>query len=221
MSCAVPSAVPSFVPRAVVLDGHIAGAGSQEGTRLVVGRWHRSPVGRFADVMVERPDGTRVLLAPRDDVVGLVTRLYTFDDVRVVEVAVVPDPAARAWTVTAGPLRARLVLGRRTATGRLLGLVPRAVVGARATGGLVDAVARTAVRGVRTRGRGRDGSLEVYAARDQHALVALDAQWDGRDLGGLRPVEPPVRFGFSSVPARPSVTALRVTIEAPAGPATP
>ncbi|MCU1514533.1 MAG: hypothetical protein JWO10_1623, partial [Microbacteriaceae bacterium] len=30
----------------------------------------------------------------------------------------------------------------------------------------------------------------------------------GRDLGGLAPVTPAVRFGFGSAPARPSLTAL-------------
>ncbi len=199
----------------VVLDGHIAGVGTAQGTRLVVGRWRRSPLGGFTDVMVERADGTRTLLAGRDDVVDLVTRLYTFDTVHVVDVRVVADAATRTWSVVAGPLHARLVLGRRTRVGALLGLVPAAVVGARASAGLVDAVARTLVPGVRTRGRGADGSWEVYAARDQHAVVGLAARWGDKDLGGLRRVEPPVRFGFSSVPASPSVTAVRVAIGPP------
>ena len=213
---AVPAAAPSGPVAHVVLAGHIAGAGTAGGTRLVVGRWRRSPLGSFADVMVEHPDGTRVLLAPRDDVADLILRLYTFDAVHVVDVRVLADAASRTWTVVAGPLQARLTIGRRTPVGTVLGLVPPGLVGARATAGAVDAVARTLVPGVRTRGRGADGSWEVYGARDQHAVTAIDATWGDRDLGELRSVEPAVRFGFSSVPAQPTVTSVRVTIGPPA-----
>ncbi|WP_309134427.1 hypothetical protein [Cellulomonas sp.] len=196
----------------LTLDGHIAGAGTQEGTRIVVGRWLRSPLGAFADVMVERPDGTRVLLAPDEDVAALVTRLYTFDAVHVVDVRVAADRAARTWTVEAGPLDARLTLGGRTPVGHLLSSLPRAVTGSAVTSGLVAGVAAVVLPGVRTRGSGVDGTPERYAAHDQHALVAVDARWGDRTLGGLRPVAPPVRFGFSSVPERPSVTAVHVVV---------
>lgn len=205
------SAPPTPADR-VTLDGHIAGAGTQEGTRVVVGRWLRSPLGAFADVMVERPDGTRVLLAPDEDVAALVTRLYTFDAVHVVDVRVTADRAARTWTVSAGPLDARLAIGPRTAVGRLLRAVPPAVTRSEATAGVVAAVAGAVLPGVRTRGTGRDGTPERYAAHDQHAVVAVDARWGDRSLGALRPVDPPVRFGFSSVPAAPAVTAVHVVI---------
>ncbi|QGQ19389.1 hypothetical protein GC089_09275 [Cellulomonas sp. JZ18] len=205
------AAAPSARDR-VTLDGHIAGAGTQEGTRLVVGRWLRSPLGAFADVMVERADGTRVLLAPRADVADLVTRLYAFDAVHVVDVRVAADRAARTWTVEAGPLDARLVLGDRTAVGHLLTAVPRPLTRSAVTAGLVAAVAGAVLPGVRTRGAGRDGTPERYAAHDQHAVVAIDARWGDRTLGALRPVVPAVRFGFSSVPARPAVTAVHVVL---------
>lgn len=204
-------AAPAPAP-AVELAGHIAGVGTAQGTRLVVGRWRRSPLGAFADVMVERPDGTRVLLAPREDVAGLITRLYTFDAVHLVDVRVVADRATRTWTVVAGPLHARLTLGARTALGALLGLVPPGIVTAPVTAGLVDAVAGLLVPGVRTRGRGADDSPEAYVPRDQHAVAALDARWGDEDLGPLRPVDPPVRFGFSSTPAAPAVTAVQVCV---------
>ncbi len=45
-------------------EGYIAGLGSTSGTRLVVGCWERSPLGAFADLMIERPDGHRLLIAP-------------------------------------------------------------------------------------------------------------------------------------------------------------
>lgn len=202
-------------PGTVTLDGHIAGAGTASGTRLVVGRWLRSPLGAFADVMVERPDGTRLLLAPHEDVAALVTRLYTFDHVHVVDVRVTADRDTRTWTVVAGPLDARLGVGRRTPVGALLRTVPAALRESAAVAPVVDGVARTVLPGVRTRGHGRDGSAQAYHARDQHAVTSVDARWAGEPLGPLRDVSPPVGFGFSSVPAAPAVTAVHVRIGPP------
>ena len=74
--------------------GRIAGWGTASGTRVVVGRWDASPFGAFADVMVERPDGERVLLAPSRDVADLVAATYRFDRVEHVRVAVADEPTA-------------------------------------------------------------------------------------------------------------------------------
>ncbi len=199
-------------------DGHIAGVGTQEGTRIVVGRWLASPLGPFADVMVERPDGTRLLLAPRHDVADLVAQTYRFDAVHVVPVGVGPDEVGRRWLVRAGPLAADLTIGARTALGRLLALVPRAPQVAPAVATAVDPVARVVLDGVRTRGTAGRGRREWYTATDQHAVTALSATWGREDLGALAPIDPPVRFGFSSVPSAPTVTRVRTTIELSAGP---
>ncbi|MGW5372453.1 hypothetical protein ACWES4_30080, partial [Streptomyces sp. NPDC004011] len=51
-------------PAPLRFDGWIAGAGTSSGTRLVLGHWLRSPFGPFSDVMLERADGHRLLLAP-------------------------------------------------------------------------------------------------------------------------------------------------------------
>ena len=51
-------------------DGWILGTGTASGTRVVVGHWPTSPLGPLSDVMVQRPDGTRVLLAPSQEAAG-------------------------------------------------------------------------------------------------------------------------------------------------------
>jgi hypothetical protein len=67
-------------------DGYIAGIGTAMGLRVVVGRWPRSPFGPFTDVMVERPDGHRILIAPTHAIAEFVAQTYFFDDVLVVPV---------------------------------------------------------------------------------------------------------------------------------------
>ncbi|WP_265521596.1 hypothetical protein [Oerskovia flava] len=205
-------------------SGHIAGWGTESGTRVVVGRWDTSPLGAFADVMVEHPDGERVLLAPTPEVADLVATTYRFDRVEIVPVSVggVPVDAPpqvhgprvprTPWHVTAGPLTATLTLGRRTALGTLLHLVPRPVTTSPRFTALSDPLARVLLHGVRTRGTAGGDRVEHYGASDVRTIVGATTTWDGQDLGALRPVDPPVRFGFGSAPEHPAVTRIVTTI---------
>ncbi|GAA1411693.1 hypothetical protein [Oerskovia paurometabola] len=187
--------------------GRIAGWGTTSGTRLVVGRWDVSPFGAFADVMVERPDGERVLLAPSHQVADLVATTYRFDRVEVCPVAVSED-----WHVVAGPLEAWVGVGRRTVLGGVLRVVPRRVAASHRTTVLTDPVARVLLRGVRTRGSAGPGRVEHYGATDVHEITGACTEWAGEPLGDLRDVDPPVRFGFGSTPRRPAVTDVVTTI---------
>jgi hypothetical protein len=189
--------------------GHIAGVGSTSGVRLVVGRWAESPLGSFADVMVETAAGRRVLLAPSDDVAEFVRATYTFDEVRIEDVTV------DGWRVRSPSLSMDLVVGGRTALGRLLRLlrlVPGRVAESPAWCTVTDPVARVVLRGVRTRGTAGGDRREWYGATDHRQVTAMAGAFDGVDLGGIAPVTPAPRFGFSSTPPRPSVTTVVTTV---------
>ena len=184
-------------------DGHIVGLGTSSGTRVVVGIWDRSPHGRFADAMVEHPDGHRTLLAPDPWVADLVSTTYTFDDVQVVPVT------TDGWSIAAGPLRARWNPGARVPVGYLLRGVPRGIGHLEAWARFCDPIARRVMPGVRTHGTAGNGRTEWYAASDAWRVTACEVSWDGHDLGPLAPVDPPVRFGFASAPRNPTLS--RVT----------
>lgn len=198
--------------------GHIAGLGSASGIRVVVGRWHTSPLGSFADAMVETAAGHRVLLAPDEAVAAFVRGAYTFDEVRIEPLrTTVWGPGGGAgrgarWQVAGPSLRLDLEAGRRTPLGALLRMVPPPVAASPAWCAVTDPVARVALRGVRTRGSARAGRREYYGATDTRELAAAAGRFDGADLGALAPVEPPARFGFSSVPPRPSLTTVVTTV---------
>lgn len=197
--------------RRLRFEGRIAGAGSTSGVRVVVGRWQRSPFGAFTDVMLETGAGHRVLLAPSRQVADFVAATYVFDEVRVEPVDVVDT--AGGWRLTGPSLTAELRLGRRTGLGRLLRLIPAPVATHPAWSSAADPVSRIVLRGVRTRGVAREGRREWYGATDVRAVVGLTGTFDGVDLGELRPVVPPCRFGFSSTPRRPSVTSVVTTVD--------
>jgi hypothetical protein len=191
-------------------DGWIAGIGTSAGLRAVVGHWPRSPLGAFTDVMVERADGHRVLLAPSADVAEYVGTTYAFDEVRTGPVRA--TVTGLDWRVEAPPLDLEFTVGRRTAVGWLLRAVPRHLA-TRPRWVAIDVVARAVLPGVRTRGSAHGGRREFYAALDLHELTAARARWEGVDQGALAPVSPPVRFGFGSAPRGPSLTRIVTLVQ--------
>ena len=204
---------PGSVSTRLRFDGWILGTGTTSGTRVVVGHWPTSPLGPISDVMVQRPDGHRVLLAPTAEVAEFVASTYSFDEQLLVPVQVArPDGAT--WTVDAGPLQLRLTTGPRPALGRLLRAVPGPLARTPAWVGLLDLPARLTT-GLRTKGSAGNGRTEWYGVQDLHTVARVDATWDGEPLGGLAPVQPPVTFGFGSVPPRPSVVRVTTTVQVP------
>lgn len=193
-------------------DGWILGTGTTSGTRLVLGHWPRSPLGAVSDVMVERADGHRTLLAHTAELADFVAATYSFDEVRVVDVAV--GRVAEHWAVDAGPLRLRVRAGRRPGLGWLLRAVPPPLARTPAWVGLLDGPAQL-LTGLHTRGSAGNGRTEWYGVQDLHRLRTVSASWDGAPLGGLARVDPPVRFGFGSVPAEPSVVRVTTTVDVP------
>ena len=188
--------------------GRIAGVGSTSGTRVVVGHWLDTPLGPFADAMVETAAGHRVLLAPHDEAAAFIRATYTFDEVRIEPFSVGEPLAVRSPSLTLD-----LTVGGRTPLGSALRAVPRRLAESPAWCALTDPVARVALRGVRTRGTAGNDRREWYGATDTHRITALSGTFDGQDLGDLADVDPPCRFGFSSTPHRPSVTEVVTTVE--------
>lgn len=193
--------------------GDITGFGTGSGHRMVIGRWDESPFGSFADVMAEDADGLRTLFAPDDQVAAFVSETYQFDAVEIVPVEASRGPST--LTCRAGELDVRLGLGGPTALGRVLRLVPRRVATSPTWCALLDPIARVAVRGVRTKGSAGNGRREWYGATGQHEVTSLQATLAGRDLGSIADVWPPVNFGFSSTPRRPTSVSVTTTVELP------
>lgn len=191
--------------------GRIAGAGSTSGVRVVVGWWRQTPLGPFADAMVEQPDGHRVLVAPDERVAEVISRTYVFNEVRLEPVRVAVAP--RWWDVRSDSLEVVLGVGGRSPLGRVLRMLPAPITGSLAFARVADPVARLTLGGVRTVGVAQEGRREFYSAGDVHRVTSLDGRWEGDDLGGLADVDPPCRFGFSSTPRTPSVTDVVTTID--------
>jgi hypothetical protein len=182
-------------------DGAIVGVGTASGTRLVLGLWPESPFGSIQDAMVEHPDGHRVLVAPSAEVGQYIAGTYQFDEVRIEPTEL--HIRGNRWTFASSSLQVTLTVGRRTGVGVLLSVVPRVIARTRIWCAVTDPVARRVRPGVRTRGTAGGGRREWYCGLDERRVVDAQASWEGVGLGELRPVDPPVRFGFGSTPRVP------------------
>ena len=113
--------------------------------------------------MVETAAGHRVLLAPHEAAADFIAATYSFDEVRLEPFAVTGEGR---WQVRSTSLHLDLDVGRTTALGVLLALVPRRLAESPAWCTVTDVVARVLVRGVRT----RDLPAEPVAERARQRL---------------------------------------------------
>lgn len=199
-----------------MFEGSITGMGFADGHRVVVGRWERSPLGAFADVMVARPDGSRVLIAPDERVAGFVASHYTFDEVRVSPVTA--QLTATNLGVLAGDVEVDASIGRSGAASLVLRARPRVLASSAVWGRMEALLARPLARplmggaGVRTAGRTRAGALERYVASDLRPLIDAHASVGGHTCGALVPLRP-CGFGFSEFGARPAHVTLTAVFD--------
>lgn len=192
-------------------EGHIAGLGSQPGLRIVVGIWKRSPMGAFTDVMVQQPDGERILLAPNELVAEYVNSTYWFDDVVVTPID--SRLSASKLELQAGPLALTADIGQQTLLGRTLSALPGRLAEHPVWLRAISPFAAALVPGVRTSGTAGQGRREYYGVRSLHRITGITGSWKDTPLGYLTPVTPAVTFSFSSVPATPAIARVVTSIE--------
>ena len=195
----------------LLFDGAIAGLGSASGVRLVVGMWLRSPFGAFTDAMVQTADGHRVLVAPTHRIADFVSATYQFDEIRVQPVLLRRN--GDRFVVRSKDLDIAFGLGPRGPLGWALAGVPLRWARSRWFATLVDPIVRVLLHGVRTRGTAGGGRREWYCATDLRPLADAAMCWESKGLGPLAAIDPPVGFGFGSVPPRPSWTRLVTRIQ--------
>ncbi len=175
----------------------------------MLGHWEESPLGPVDDLMWATPDRCRRLLAPTGAAARFVSAVYGFD-----ETVVTPLRArvrARGVDVHAPELGLEIHLvadgwGVRVPVAR-----PRWF-----TSGVEGPIARRLL-GVTVHGVSPTGVREWYQALSYRPVTAGWASLEGRDLGPLSPLDPPVRFGFSEPPRRPSVVGVRPVLHDPSG----
>ena len=156
--------------------------------------------------MWARPHGRRILVAGTQEEAAYVSGVYTFDEMVV------------------SPLDVRLEGGRLDLRADGLGLELH-VWGGRGIGvpwprpawftRWVEAPIARRLLGVRTYGVSPTGVEEWYRAVSYRRLVGGWASIDGHDLGPMGDVDPPVGFGFSEPPRRPTMVGVHPLLRRP------
>ena len=185
--------------------GTISSVGFDGPHRFVVGCWHHTPIGPFADVMWADPDGGRTLLAGSDEAARFITAIYQFDSVKVAPLDVFSD--GRTTRVDGHGLKLELIGGRRVP------LPPRRPLWL--TRFVESPIARLTM-GVQTHGVSFHGATEWYQSSGWRWVRQAGGSLGGESLGPMRPVRPAVGVGFSEPPARPSIVSVRTVIDLPA-----
>jgi hypothetical protein len=189
--------------RRLELRGVVSSVGFESGDRFVVGHWLSSPIDAFTDLMWAAPDGTRHLRVPSVRALSFVSGIYTFDDASVAPV--VATATTSSVEVHAGDVGVDL-------RGGLPRHIPFSSIPG-VTRWVQDPIARVTM-GVRTYGKSPTGVREWYRAQTYRRVLTASGSVDGHDLGPLAArIDPPVRFGFSEPPRRPSMVWLRPLLE--------
>ena len=159
------------------------------------------------DLMWADPDGTRRLVAPDREVADLVSSVYRFEEVLVAPLRL----AAGSRTLDLEAPTLGLSLRLRAGRGVTLPLGRPAAITRR-----LEAPLARRLLDVRTWGVTATGVEQWYQVRSFRWVTEGAARLEGQDLGGLTPLEPPVSFGFSEPPRRPSMVGVRSLLRLPA-----
>ncbi len=158
----------------------------------------------MTDLMWARPDDERRLVAPSPEVAAFVSAVYGFDRTDVTPLHATLEDWHLRLTVPERGLELSLAAGRGWRIP-----FPRPPWFTR----WLEAPVARRLLGVRAYGVSPTGIREWYRADAYRPVVDAAATLHGRDLGPLRPLDPPVRFGFSEPPRRPSMVSVRPLLE--------
>ena len=184
-----------------IFQGRITSSGFQTGDRIVVGSWNSSPFGNFTDIMWAKPDGTRVLIAPTQEIADYVTAMYSFDEVILEEIISKEDGRSLSVECKSMELKFSWKGGFAIPFKRSLLFIAT-----------VELFFARLFFSTRTYGLTRNNRREWYAIDRVSNLSNASARIEGGDAGDMTPMSQPCKFGFSEAPKKPASCEVRTHI---------
>ena len=184
-----------------IFQGRITSSGFQTGDRIVVGAWNSSPFGNFTDIMWAKPDGTRVLIAPTQEIADYVTAMYSFDEVVLEEI--VSKEEGRSLSVECKSMDLQFSWNRGFVIPFKRSLLFIATV---------ELFFARLFFSTRTYGLTRNNRREWYAIDRVSNLSHASARIEGNNVGDMATMNPPCKFGFSEAPKKPASCEVRTHI---------
>lgn len=165
---------------------------------MVIGDWHNSPFGEFTNVMLAKPDGTRILFAPSKEHADYVSSLYSFEEVRVIPINV--ERGTNKIKVEADDL----VVNMEWIGGIILPFPrPRWFIAK------IENLFAGFIFGTKTYGITNNGRKEWYCVKKISKIRCATAELGEENLGEMSDFQINACFGFSEPPRKPS--SIRVT----------
>ncbi|MDP6869929.1 MAG: hypothetical protein QGI21_04075 [Candidatus Poseidoniaceae archaeon] len=185
-----------------VFEGRISSSGFESGDRFVIGDWHSSPLGPFANVLWAKPDGTRILISGTKKNADYVSSLYNFEEVIITEIFVERLP--KGIQIKAGPLEIEMHWN--------YGLIipfsrPRWFIST------VELFFAKILFGTKTYGITSNNLKEWYCINRIAKIHTASAKCNGIDLNNMTNFETNACFGFSEPPKKPTSVMVRSIIE--------
>ena len=184
-----------------IFKGRITSSAFESGDRIVVGSWKESIFGEFTDIMWAKKDGTRVLIAPTQEIADYVTAMYSFDEVIIEEVST--SLSERSIKVSCNTMNLEFSWNRGFPIPFKRSLLFIQTI---------ELFFAKLIFSTRTYGVTKDNRKEWYAIDRVSHIKSATAQINGKNAGGFRPMKVPCKFGFSEAPKKPSSCAVRTHI---------
>jgi uncharacterized membrane protein len=184
-----------------VFKGRITSSGFESGDRIVVGAWKESPFGEFTDIMWAKKDGSRILIAPTKEVADYVDAMYSFDEIKIQDIEV--KQLERALSVTCDSMKLDFEWNKGWPIPFKRSLFFIATV---------ELLFARIFFGTQTHGVTKNQRKEWYAIDRVSKLTKASATIGGTNVGDLRPLSEPCKFGFSEAPKKPSSCEVRTHI---------
>ena len=184
-----------------IFKGRITSSEFESGDRIVVGAWKESPFGEFTDIMWAKPDGTRVLIAPNQEIADYVTAMYSFDEVLLEDIATTGE--GRNQKVMSNTMELDFIWNRGLPIPFKRSLLFISTV---------ELFFAKLFFGTRTYGVTKNNRKEWYAIDRVSKIKSATAQISGKDAGKFTHMNEPCKFGFSEAPKKPSSCEVRTHI---------
>ena len=184
-----------------IFSGRITSSGFDSGDRIVVGAWKTSKFGEFTDIMWAKPDGTRVLIAPTQEIADYVTDMYTFDEVILENITTTQGGRNLKIYCSSMELEFTWNRGFSIPFKRSLFFIST-----------VELFFAKLLFSTRTYGITKNNRKEWYAIDRVSKVIQATAKIKGIDVGSLSPMNEPCKFGFSEAPKKPSSCVVRTHI---------
>ena len=186
-----------------IFVGRITSCGFTSGDRLVIGHWKESPFGSFSDIMWAKPDGTKILIAPNQEIGDYISSMYEFDDIKIEEIRIEENTNQ----IRVETLEINCNFEWRNGISFLIKRRPLWFVSS------VEYLVGWLIFGTKTHGKTKNGKKEWYAVDRLSKLINAKAEINGEDLGEYTSFYPKANFGFSDPPKMPSSVLVRSHIE--------